>query len=174
MKLSLAVTPLEPSQLQLTAQLGVQGITYYNMQGMPMTFRELSEAQSVAQDHGVSIAVVEGSPPINHCVFGRPARDRELPTIRAPYRPWGKAEFPRSATTSCPKLQRMPWSSGRIGIGKSAAAPGLRATPRQSSMRPYKRLPLPKFTLSALQVFQNLHAVVQEIRVGQGCLPVTG
>lgn len=78
MKLSLAISPFTPERLQLAAQLGIEGITYYNMQGMPMTAFSLAEAQQLARDQGVSIAIIEGGPPINHCVFGRPERDREI------------------------------------------------------------------------------------------------
>ena len=90
MKLSLAINPFTDERLRMAAQLGIEGVTYYNMQGMPMALEELQEAQVKARRNGVSITVVEGGPPIGHSVAGRPERDTEIEAYQNALRAMGE------------------------------------------------------------------------------------
>jgi mannonate dehydratase len=66
------------TNLQLLKQLGVDNVVYYNMQGMPTTFEELTAIQHRLTGHGLRLAVIEGGPAIDKIVLGKPGRDEQI------------------------------------------------------------------------------------------------
>ena len=78
MKLSAVVNPPTEVNLRLIAQLGVSDLVYYNMQGMPTELEALRLAQQRVERCGLRIGVVEGGPPIDLIVLGKPGRDQQI------------------------------------------------------------------------------------------------
>ncbi len=78
MKLSAVVNPPTEINLRLIAQLGVADLVYYNMQGMPTELEALRLEQQRVERCGLRIGVVEGGPPIDLIVLGKPGRDQQI------------------------------------------------------------------------------------------------
>jgi mannonate dehydratase len=67
----------DPNLRQLK-QLGVDDIVYYDMHGMPGSFEELAAVQRRLARLGLRLAVIEGGPPIDKIVLGKPDRDAQI------------------------------------------------------------------------------------------------
>ena len=78
MRIGLVLTPLNESNLRLAAQIGVTDVVYYDMKAMPSTCDELRRVRSYIEDFGLNLSVVEGGPPNNAIVLGRPGREAEV------------------------------------------------------------------------------------------------
>ncbi|MBS0664398.1 MAG: mannonate dehydratase [Verrucomicrobia bacterium] len=82
MRISAVVNPPTDRNLRLLAQLGVPDLVYYNMQGMPTELAALRAEQERVARQGLRIAVIEGGPPIDRIVLGRPGRDEQIETYQ--------------------------------------------------------------------------------------------
>lgn len=78
MRLSAVVNPPTAQNLRLLAQLGVEDLVYYNMQGMPVELEALRREQERVEQCGLRISVVEGGPPIDRIVLGKDGRDAQI------------------------------------------------------------------------------------------------
>jgi mannonate dehydratase len=78
MRIGLVLTPLNDANLRLAAQIGVTDVVYYDMHAMPSTYEELRRIRTWIEDFGLRLSVVEGGPPNNAIVLGRPGRDGEI------------------------------------------------------------------------------------------------
>jgi mannonate dehydratase len=81
-KLSAVVNPPTDVNLRLVAQLGVDELVYYNMQGMPAEFEDLQRECRRVEACGLRIGAVEGGPPIDRIVLGKPGRDQQIENYR--------------------------------------------------------------------------------------------
>ncbi len=66
------------TNFKLLKQLGVDDVVYYNMRGMPANLAELAEVQNRLHNFGLRLAVIEGGPPIDQIVLGKPGRDVQI------------------------------------------------------------------------------------------------
>jgi mannonate dehydratase len=82
MKLSAVVHPPSELNLRLLAQLGVEDLVYYNMQGMPTDLEALRREQERVEQCGLRISVIEGGPPIDRIVLGKDGRDAQIETYK--------------------------------------------------------------------------------------------
>lgn len=82
MKISAVVNPPTEPNLRLLAQLGVEDLVYYNMQGMPTELDALRSEQQRVGRCGLRIGVVEGGPPIDRIVLGKDGRDAQIETYK--------------------------------------------------------------------------------------------
>ena len=79
----------DPNLRQLK-QLGVDDIVYYDMRGMPDSFEELAAVQRRLARLGLRLAVIEGGPPIDQIVLGKPGRDAQIERYLAAIRHMGR------------------------------------------------------------------------------------
>lgn len=91
MRIGLVLTPLNDSNLRLAAQIGVTDVIYYDMNGMPSTYEELRRLRLSVEEFGLQLSVVEGGPPNNDIVLGRPGRDDQIEHYRRCLGAMGKA-----------------------------------------------------------------------------------
>jgi mannonate dehydratase len=78
MRLSAVIQPPTDENLRLLAQIGVPDLVYYNMQGMPDSLEALRAEQARVERCGLRLSVVEGGPPIDRIVLGKPGRDAQI------------------------------------------------------------------------------------------------
>lgn len=78
MRLSAVIQPPTEENLSLLAQIGVPDLVYYNMQGMPDSLEALRAEQARIERCGLRLSVVEGGPPIDLIVLGKPGRDAQI------------------------------------------------------------------------------------------------
>lgn len=78
MKIAAVVQPPTASNLRTLAQIGVENQCFYDMAGMPLELAGLRAAGEHAERNGLRLAVVEGGPPIDQIVLGKPGRDAQI------------------------------------------------------------------------------------------------
>jgi mannonate dehydratase len=91
MKIGLVLTPFDDANLRLAAQIGVEEVVYYDMYDVPSDPAVLLGVKKRCQEHGMDMTVVEGGPPNNDCVLGRPGRDAEIEHYKRCLESMGKA-----------------------------------------------------------------------------------
>ena len=91
MRIGLVLTPLHESNLRLAAQIGVTDVVYYDMNGMPSTYEELRRLHGWVEEFGLKLSVIEGGPPNNEIVLGRPGREAQLEHYKRCLGAMGKA-----------------------------------------------------------------------------------
>jgi mannonate dehydratase len=91
MRIGLVLTPLNESNLRLSAQIGVTDVVYYDMKTMPSMAGELTRIRDWVASHDLRLSVVEGGPPNNEIVLGRPGRDAEIEHYKRCLDAMGKA-----------------------------------------------------------------------------------
>ncbi len=104
MKIGLVITPFDELNLQLAAQLGVDEIVYYDMNGMRDTVEGLLETKKCAERHGMEMTIIEGGPPMDKIVLAKPGRDEQIDYFKKCLVNMGKAGF----SALCYSF--MPWS----------------------------------------------------------------
>jgi mannonate dehydratase len=82
MKISAVVNPPTEQNLRLLAQLGVEDLVYYNMQGMPTELAALRSEQQRVERCGLRLTAVEGGPAIDRIVLGKDGRDAQIETYK--------------------------------------------------------------------------------------------
>ncbi len=104
MRIGLVVTPFIAPNLQLAAQIGVEEIVYYDMNTMPSTVEGLLEKKRCAERYGLAMTVLEGGPPMDKIVLGKPGREEQIEHFKQCLINMGKAGF----SVLCYSF--MPWS----------------------------------------------------------------
>lgn len=93
MRIGLALQPPSDHNLKLAAQIGATDVVYYDMTTMPSNADELRDARRRVQDYGLDMTVVEGGPPQENIVLGKPGRDAEIETYKRAVDAMGQAGF---------------------------------------------------------------------------------
>ena len=78
MKIAAVLNPFNHENLAMTKQIGVDHVVYYNMHGMPMNLKDLSDTKKFVEDRDLTLSVVEGGPPIDRIVLGKAGRDKQI------------------------------------------------------------------------------------------------
>lgn len=128
-RIGLALQPLSDHNLKLAAQIGADEVVFYDMTTMPMTTSALRDLRHRIQDRGMDMTVIEGGPPQELTVLGKPGRDAEIECYKRAVDAMGKAGFSvlcydwmpahvEVIRTSCSVRER----GGALTTGFSAAA----------------------------------------------------
>jgi mannonate dehydratase len=83
MKLAAVVNPPSEANLRTLAQIGVEHLVYYDMRGMPRDLASLRQAKERVERCGLRLSVIEGGPPIDRIVLGKPGRDQQIEAYKA-------------------------------------------------------------------------------------------
>jgi mannonate dehydratase len=94
MKIAGVAKQFTDAHLQLIKQLGVDDFVYYNMKGMPTTIEGLAAVQQRVANAGLRLSVVEGGPPIDQIVMGKPGRERQIDEYVAAIQAMGELGVP--------------------------------------------------------------------------------
>ncbi|EDQ88149.1 uncharacterized protein MONBRDRAFT_26748 [Monosiga brevicollis MX1] len=93
-RIALVVTPFSDENLQLAAQIGATDVIYYDMDKMPSTAAELKELVQRCARFNLRLSAVEGGPPMDLIVQGKPGRDEQLEFYKQCIRAMGEAQIP--------------------------------------------------------------------------------
>ena len=91
MRIALVVTPFSDENIQLAAQLGVDDIVYYDMNGMPQAVKDLVAVRHRVEAHGLRLSVIEGGPPIDKIIMAKPGRDEQIEGFKRALDAMGRA-----------------------------------------------------------------------------------
>ena len=78
MKIAAVAKPDTDTNLRTLAQIGVRHQCYYRMEGMPTDLAGLQAAKDKANRNGLELSIVEGGPPNDLIVMGKPGRDAQI------------------------------------------------------------------------------------------------
>lgn len=78
MRIALVLTPFNDENLELAAQIGVDDIVYYDMNGIPDTAEELRAIRRRVEGYGLRLSVVEGGPRMDQIVVPKAGRDAQI------------------------------------------------------------------------------------------------
>src|SRR5687768_14782104 len=104
MKIALVLTPFNEENLQLAAQLGVDEIVHYDMNGMPATAEAILAVRRRVENHGLQLNVIEGGPRMDQIVLAKPGRDTQIEEFKRALDAMGRA----GVRILCYNF--MPWS----------------------------------------------------------------
>jgi mannonate dehydratase len=94
MKIAGVAKQFTDTNLRLIKQLGVDDFVYYNMKGMPTTVEGLAAVQRRVAAAGLRLSVIEGGPPIDRIVMGKPGRDEQIDEYVTAIRTMGRLGVP--------------------------------------------------------------------------------
>jgi mannonate dehydratase len=82
MRIALVLTPHNEANLRLAAQVGVDDIVYYDMNGMPESVEAMLAVRHQVESHGLRLSVVEGGPRMDQIVIPKPGRDQQIEAFK--------------------------------------------------------------------------------------------
>lgn len=94
MRIALVLTPLNDTHLRLAAQIGVEEIVYYDMNGLHLDAPTLRELRIRIEDLGMRLGAVEGGPRMDKIVVPKPGRDEQIEAFKRDLERMGKAGIP--------------------------------------------------------------------------------
>ncbi|EGD75984.1 mannonate dehydratase [Salpingoeca rosetta] len=110
-RIASVLTPLNDKNLRLAAQIGVTDVVYYDMDAMPDTVEELVALRQQCEAYNLRLSAIEGGPPMDLIVQGKPGRDEQLEHFKKCIRAMGEAQIPILCAAG---YNFMPWSF-RVG-----------------------------------------------------------
>ncbi|MFA5057268.1 MAG: mannonate dehydratase [Opitutaceae bacterium] len=91
MRIALVITPFNDSNLQLAAQLGVEEIVGYDMNGMPDSVEALAGLRDRVARFGMEMNVIEGGPRMDRIVVPKEGRDAQIEEFKRSLDRMGRA-----------------------------------------------------------------------------------
>jgi len=91
MRIALVLTPFSDENLRLAAQLGVDDIVHYDMNGMPSSVEALLAVRQRVEAHGMRLSAIEGGPRMDQIVLAKPGRDAQIEEFKRALDMMGRA-----------------------------------------------------------------------------------
>eukprot|EP00045_Choanoeca_perplexa_P007407 m.66684 g.66684 ORF g.66684 m.66684 type:complete len:229 (-) comp14064_c0_seq11:1489-2175(-) len=107
-RIASVLTPFNDENMRLAAQIGITDVVYYDMDTMPSSGAELKQLRERCESFGLRLSAVEGGPPMDLVVQGKPGRDEQIQHYIKCIEAMGEAGIP----VLCYNF--MPWSF-RVG-----------------------------------------------------------
>lgn len=160
MRMATVLTPLNPHNLTLAAQCGVEDIVVRYPRWAGKTLQEMKQ---LIEGHGLRLAVVEGYLPMENLKLGRAGRERDLEAMKDLIRQMGEANVPVLCYHFMPTID---WLRTRFDVpergGALVTAFDLREAQR-AWLRPADQEAAPIRPISADQLWAHLEFFLKAI-----------